>query len=191
MNRSTLIAAHVGQFVAIFFIVWGFLQLFFGMGFGGLWLALIGWFLLTAAQASHAKRPVTKILSPLCVGEVMRRDCDTVSGDIDLQAFVNTHLLRTPNRYYFVTKKNKPAGMISTEQVKKIPCAEWSAKTVGQVMSTLDELQIVAPQMTVSKAYETMINAQVNQLPVGSNDRLAGIITRGDILENLYTDVAV
>jgi Zn-dependent protease/predicted transcriptional regulator len=191
VNRSTRTAARIGEFVAIFFIVWGVLQFLFGVSFGGLWLALIGWFLLNAAKASYAKIPVTKILSPLCVGEVMRRDCDTVSGDIDLQAFVNRHLLKTRNRYYFVTENNRPAGMISAQQVKKIPCAEWSTKTVGQVMSTLDDLEIVAPQMPVAKAYETMMNAEVNQLPVGCNDQLAGIITRDDILTDLYTHVTV
>jgi CBS domain-containing protein len=147
--------------------------------------------LLTAAKASNAKIPVATILSPLCVGEVMRRDCDTVPGHIDLQSFVNGHLLKSRNRYYFVTKNNRPAGMISTEQVKKIPCAEWSTKTVGQVMSTLDDFQIVAPQMPVAKAYEAMVSAQVNQLPVASNDHLMGIITRDDILEDLYTHVSV
>jgi Zn-dependent protease len=191
MNRSTRVAARVGQLVATLFIVWGVLHFFFGMGFGGLWLALIGWFLLTAANASYAKAAVTKILSPLSVGEVMRRDCDTVSGDMDLQAFVNRHLLNTRKRYYFVTENNRPAGMISKEQVKKIPCSEWSSKTVGQVMSTLDNFQIVPPQMAVTTAYENMISSEVEELPVASNDHLAGIITREDILKDLYTHVAV
>jgi CBS domain-containing protein len=188
-NRSTRIAARVGQFVATFFIVWGVFQFFSGPGLGGLWLALIGWFLLAAANASYARIPVTQIVSPLCVGEVMRRDCDTVSGNIDLQTFVNRHLLKTRNRCFFVTENNRPAGMISTEQVKKIPCAEWSTKTVGQAMSALHDFQIVAPQMPVAKAFETMMNAEVNQLPVASNDDLAGIVTRDDILKDLYTRV--
>jgi predicted transcriptional regulator len=161
------------------------------MGFGGLWLAFMGWFLLTAANASYAKTAVTKILSALSLGEVMRRDCDTVSGDMDLQAFVNRHLLNTRKRYYFVTENNRPAGMISKEQVKKIPCSEWSSKTVGQVMSTLDNFQIVPPQMAVTTAYENMISSEVEELPVASNDHLAGIITREDILKDLYTHVAV
>ena len=57
MTRSTRIAARAGQFVAIFLIVWGVLHFFWGMGFGGLWLALIGWFLLTAAEASYSQTP--------------------------------------------------------------------------------------------------------------------------------------
>ena len=191
MNRSTRVAAHVGQFVATFFIVWGVFQLLFGIGFGGVWLALIGWFLLIAANANCTKTPAAMILSPLRVGEVMRCDCDEVSGDMDLQSFVNKHLLKTRNRYYFVTKNNRPSGIISAEQVKKIPYAERESKTVGRVMITLDDLQIIAPQMPVAKAYEAMVNAEIYQLPVASNDRFAGIVTRDDILEDPYTHITV
>jgi CBS domain-containing protein len=75
--------------------------------------------------------------------------------------------------------------------VKKIPFSEWSIKTVDQVMSTLDDFQIVPPQMSVAKAYETMMSTEVNQLPVASNDDLTGIITSDDILSDLYTHVTV
>jgi CBS domain-containing protein len=90
-----------------------------------------------------------------------------------------------------VTKKDRPVGIISTEQVKKTPREKWETKTVGQVMSTLDDFQIIAPQIPVAKAYEAMVSAEVNQLPVASNDHLTGIITRDDILEDLYTHVTV
>ena len=42
-NRSTRIAARVGQFVAVGFILLGILRFFSGAGFGGLWIAFIGW----------------------------------------------------------------------------------------------------------------------------------------------------
>ena len=190
-NGSIRIASRVGQFVATFFIVWGVFQFIFGIGLGGLWLALIGWFLFSAARASYVKSPGAKILSPLCVGEVMRRDCPLVSENIDLQTFVNRHLLKSRNQYYFVTKQDRPVGMISTEQVKEVPCAQWETKTVRQVMSSLDDFQIISPQVPVAKAYEAMMNSEVNQLPVASNDHLAGIITRDDILTDLYTHVTV
>src|ERR1044071_9344723 len=179
-NRSKHIAAQVGQFVATLFIVWGIFHIFFGMGLGGLCLFLIGWILLRAAKASYPKIPSAKILSPLCVGEVMRRDCETVSASLDLQAFVNRYVLRTRKRYYFVAENDMPAGLISTEQVKNIPCEQWPTKTVSQVMSTLDDIQIVNPQMPIAKAYETMVCENLNQLPVASNHELAGIITRDD-----------
>jgi Zn-dependent protease len=54
-DRATMTAARVGQAVAFGFILLGVMQFFGGAGFGGLWIAFIGWFLLQAAQASYAQ----------------------------------------------------------------------------------------------------------------------------------------
>jgi len=117
----------------------------------------------------------------------MRHDCETVDGQTNLQAFVNEHLLKTGSRCYFVVKDNRLAGLITTHEVKGVPQNEWKLKTVGEVMRTLDSLQIVAPQTPVVEAFETMIRSDVNQLPVASNDQLTGVITRNHILEILKT----
>lgn len=188
-DRSKRIAARVGQFSATLFLVWGAFQLLLGGNFSGLWPVLIGAFLLTAAGSSYEPFPDIKILSPLHVDDLMQRDCEIVQGQIDLQVFVTDHLLKTGNQYYFVAENNRLAGMITPEEVTKIRHGEWANKTVGQVMCTLDDFQIVAPQMPIAKAYETMIRAEVNQLPVASNNHLAGIITRDDILKDLYTHI--
>ncbi|MGB7568869.1 MAG: site-2 protease family protein [Chitinivibrionales bacterium] len=51
MSRATLIAAHVGRFFAFLFIFVGVWQMFMGNLGGGLWTALIGWYLDNAASA--------------------------------------------------------------------------------------------------------------------------------------------
>ncbi len=187
MNRSTRIAARAGQFVAVLFIVWGIFQFFSGIAFGGLWLALIGWFLLTAASGSYAQVAITRILSGLRVSDVMRRDCETIEGQINLQEFVDEHLLMTGSRCYFVVEDNRLAGMITPHDVKKVPREEWKHKTTGEVMRTLDNLQIVAPQTSVIEAFQDMVRSDVNQLPVASDNQLKGVISRNHILEILKT----
>ena len=51
-SRATRIAARVGQIVAFLFILDGIWRYFSGAGFGGLWIAFIGWFLMDAARTS-------------------------------------------------------------------------------------------------------------------------------------------
>ncbi len=75
MERSTRMAARVGQTVALLFIAFGIFQFFGGAGFGGLWIAFIGWFLLQAAGASYATVTLTAGLKDVRVGDVMNRDC--------------------------------------------------------------------------------------------------------------------
>lgn len=52
-ERSTHVAARVGQAIAVIFIGFGMLRFFQGAGLGGLWIAFIGWFLLQAAGATY------------------------------------------------------------------------------------------------------------------------------------------
>ena len=72
-DRSTGIAARVGQFVAFLFILDGIWQFFSGAGFGGLWIAFIGWFLMDAAKASYAEVEITAALRGLRVSEEIGR----------------------------------------------------------------------------------------------------------------------
>jgi len=51
-DRATRIAARIGQGVGFVLIVFGLFRFLEGAGLGGLWMSLIGWFLLEAARAS-------------------------------------------------------------------------------------------------------------------------------------------
>ena len=44
-TRATRIASRIGQLIAFGFILLGLVRFFGGAGFGGLWIAFIGWFL--------------------------------------------------------------------------------------------------------------------------------------------------
>ncbi|MGH8057534.1 MAG: site-2 protease family protein [Candidatus Entotheonellia bacterium] len=186
-SRSTRIAARVGQFVAIAFIVFGILRFFAGAGFGGLWLAFIGWFLLQAAGASYAQVEVAEGLRGVRVRDVMTRDCATVEGQLPLQTFVEEQLLRTGRRCFVVVQNGNTRGLVTPHEVKVIEPERRPQLTVADVMLPLKSLQTVAPDAPVTQALELMGRADVNQLPVTSNGHLEGVISRGHVLSFLQT----
>jgi Zn-dependent protease len=59
-RRATTIAARVGQVIAFLMILYGVMQFFRGAGINGLWLAFIGWFLLSASRESYAQMVITE-----------------------------------------------------------------------------------------------------------------------------------
>lgn len=186
-NRSTRIAARVGQVVAFGFILLGILQFFRGQGFGGLWIAFIGWFLLEAARASGAQVEITERLSGVKVGDVMTQNFPVVDANSNLESFVQEHLLPTGNRCFVVTEQGTPAGIITPHEVKAIERARWPYTTVGDVMLPLDNLRTVSPDRPLTEALEMMGREDVNQMPVVQQGRLAGIISRGHIVRVLQT----
>jgi Zn-dependent protease/predicted transcriptional regulator len=185
--RSTRIAARVGQGVAAFFIVLGVYRLFSGAGLAGLWIAIIGWFLLDAAGASYAQVEVNERLRGVRVGDLMVRDCPTVDGRTNLQDFVEDFLLRTGRRCFIVADDGHVEGLITPHEIKEIESSVRSSKTVHDAMRPIDQLRTVTARTPVTDVLETMGREDVNQLPVVSNGKLEGVISRGQVLRYLQT----
>ncbi len=185
--KATRIAAGVGQFVAILFIMIGIWRFFGGAGFSGLWIAFIGWFLLEAARASGAQVEITERLRGLRVGDVMSRQFSVVDANTNLQTFVHDHLLPTGNRCFVVEVQGQAAGIITPHEVKGLDRARWPYTTAGDVMLPLEGLHKISPDRPVSEALEAMGRDDVNQMPVVQQGSLAGIISRGNILRVLQT----
>lgn len=186
-DRSTRIAARTGQLVAYGFIALGLIRFFGGAGFGGLWIAFIGWFLLDAARASYVQVGVTEALRGLRVRDVMDSDsdCPTVDGRTNLQTLADQHILRTGRRCFMVVENGRIAGLITTHELKQADRARWPYTTVDSVMRPLEQIRTVGPDSSVVEALERMGREDVNQLPVVSDGRLEGIISRGHVLQLL------
>ncbi len=186
-KRATGIAARIGQVVAFGFIVLGILRFFGGAGIGGLWIAFIGWFLLSASRESYAQVAITEGLRGVRVADVMTRNYPTVDGHINLQTFVEEHLVRTGRRCFVVMLNGHAEGIITPNEVSNVERNRWPYTTVDQVMQPLDQVRRVAPDTPVTEALEVMAREDLNQLPIMADGELDGFISRAHILQLLQT----
>jgi Zn-dependent protease len=184
-DRSTRVAARVGQFVAFVFILDGILRFFSGAGFGGLWIAFIGWFLMDAAKASYADVEITTALRGVRVSEVMSRTCAIVSPGISLQEFVNTYLLRAGERCFAVEDQGRFVGLITPRDVGNIPRDRWDKNTVREAMRPLEKLHVITADTPVLDALKLVTSKDVNQLPVVANGTLQGVVFRSQLVQLL------
>ncbi len=185
--RATKIASVIGQFMAFTFIIFGLILFFQGVGFGGLWIAFIGWFLLNAAKTSYLQVEFSEGLRGITVGDLMARDCPFLDGKVNLQTLVEKHLLKTGQRCFMVTENGEFAGLITPHEIKSIKQQLWSLKTASDVMRPLDNLHVVTPEMSAIEAFEIIGRKGINQLPVVKDGKLLGIITREQIINYLFT----
>ena len=185
--RATKIAAGVGQFIAIAFIVFGFFRFFYAGSFGGLWLAFIGWFLSDAAAASHAGAEVSAALAQVRVGDVMSRDCPAIDGNMNLRTFAEDHLLRTGRRCFIVLENGRQWGLVTINELKRMERNRWPFTTVAGIALPLEQLVSVSPETSLTSAFELMARKDLTQLPVISNGELAGVISRGQVQQFMET----
>ena len=186
-KRATTIAARVGQVIAFAMIIYGVMQFFQGAGFNGLWLAFIGWFLLSASRESYAQMVITEGLRGLRVADVMSRDFPVVDANSNLQTFAEENLTRTGRRFWVVTVNGEPEGIITPDEVSGVPRNRWPYTTVADVMRPLDATRSVNPNTPVTEALEVMARQDLNQLPVVNEKGLAGLISRAHILQLIQT----
>ena len=145
------------------------------------------WFLLSAAHASTAQAEVIETFRGVRVADLMARDCTPVDGNTNLETFVHEFLLRTGRRCFLVAEKGKFTGLITLNEVKEIPQARWPFTTVYDVMVPLERLRTVTPETPVAEALEILGRENIHQLPVVSNGRLEGMISRDQIMNQLLT----
>lgn len=186
-DRSTQTASRVGQIVALGFIALGVFRFFGGGGIGGLWIAFIGWFLLQAARESYVQVGLTHALKGVSVSDVMTKDCPTVEGWLNVHNFVEHELLRTGQRCFMVVDKGEITGLVTPHEIKEIDRAKWPYMTLHDIMRPLGELHAVAPDTPLTSALEFMSKYDLNQLPVISNNRLEGVLSRAQVLTYLQT----
>ena len=185
--KATVRAATVGKLIALLFIAFGIFQFFRGAGFGGLWIAFIGWFLLQAATASAASVTLTANLKGIRVSDVMTSDCVMLDGNMNVEQFVEGYLLRSGKRCFVIQQNGQVTGLVTPHEIKELDRPRWPYTTLADIMRPLDQLHTVAPTTPVMEALETMGRDDVNQLPVVSGNHLDGIITRANVLQFLQT----
>jgi len=185
-TRATRIASNAGRVFAYLMIFVGVWQALNGNWVGGLWLAFIGWFLLTAAQESYAQVAIRNTLTGLRAEDIMTRDVPTVPRDMSLEEYVH-EVLRTGRRFHIVTGTGNPVGIVTLHAARTIPREEWANTSIQAVMIPLERIHSATPEEPALEVLERMQKEDINQMPVVTADHIIGMIARETILRVLQT----
>ena len=186
MRRATLIAANVGRFFGFVFIFVGVWRIF-GGDLGGLWIAFIGWFLDNAATAQVHQVMFQGLLAGHTVSQAMSQRCVVIPQDATLQHVVDEHILSGGQRCLLVNREEKTVGLITLHQIKEVPRDKWPTTRAVQVMLPVEKMKRIRPDEELWTALEQMDRDGVNQLPVMTDGRMVGMLSREDVITFLRT----
>jgi Zn-dependent protease/predicted transcriptional regulator len=183
VDRATRAAARAGQAVGFLFIAGGLFSVLVQSDFGGLWLALIGWFLLEGAQAHELSARLSATLRGVRVADVMARECVNVDAGTSLRKFVDEQLFRLTSKCFAVYQDDHVVGLISPDEIKHVDRRAWEETTVSEAMRPLQSLHPVTPESSAGEALTLMGREDINQLPVVVDGHLEGVVTRSYLLQ--------
>lgn len=187
LSEATRIASAVGQGLGTLMIIFGVFLFAAGGGINGLWLAFIGWFLIQAAQSSYQQLLVRQLLSDITVREVMTKEVDTVQGGCTLEEVIHEHVMTRSHPAYPVFESGQLLGLLTLGDIRHVPREQRYHVTAREVVPPLSEAQTITPETGVWDALGKMMTGNQGRLLVLEDGRMAGIISRSDILRVMRT----
>jgi Zn-dependent protease len=187
MSRSTVIAANVGRLCALVLIFTGTYQMFSGNLGTGLWIALIGWFLDTAASVQIQQVTLRSLLAGHPVTQAMSTRYAIVPETLTVQQLVDEQILRSGQRCFLVNRGDTTLGLITLHRIKDTPREKWATTRAAEVMLPFKQLKCVDPDTELWSALENMDSSGVNQMPVVRAERVVGMLSREDAITFLRT----
>lgn len=187
-RRSTQVATRLGQGIAYAFIAGGIAIMFlFHEWLSGLWLAFIGWFLQSTASMSYRQAQWREALSGLTASQMMTADYITVPPGITVNQLVQEHILPKGHHLFLVTEGERLKGMLTLQNIKSVPQSKWATTQVEKIMVPAERLKSVSPDQDGLSVVEQMDENELNQMPVASEGRIIGLVTRDNLLRFLRT----
>ena len=181
-DRANRAAAAAGEVLALALIGVGTLRALGGDVAGGIWMALIGWFLHSAVAAGRAQAALRDLLRGATVSQAMARDCPSVAPDLTLERLVHDEVLGAGRRCFVVEEDGHLRGLLTLHEVKGVPREQWSRAKVEEVMQPAQALSVVGPEEALLGALQKMDDAKVAQLPVVADGHWLGMLDREHIL---------
>ena len=187
--KATKWAARSGQLIG-----WGLVGLAVVTALQGqttfIWFGLIGWFIAWLAGASYRQQQVRSRLAGVTVSQVMTAHPEFVSGEITLEELAHEHFLGADHSRYPVLYQGQIVGIVSLPDAKSIARADWPYVQVIEVTDKDLERLSVQAETPVQDVLNRLAGQGTGAILVVAEGRLAGIVTRADVMSLLQEPAA-
>ena len=182
---ATANATRVSEAISLLMMAVGLFFVVFGDFVNGLWIIFLGWFIRSGAETSLRQTRLTESLAGVRVGDIMTRELLSVSPDASVQQLVSDYFLVHPHGGYPVISNGKLLGVVTMSSVRSIPRDRRDFERVSQAMVPFERTITVGPTTAAIDALQIMAKNGVGRLVVMDGDKIAGMVTRGDLMKTM------
>jgi CBS domain-containing protein len=114
----------------------------------------------------------------------MEKDIESVRPDTSIADLVQTIFIQKRKKAVPVADGENLVGVITISDIKGLPQEKWSVTPVVQIMHR-DPIHAAKPEDDLNTAMKLMAQYDLNQIPVLSQGKLVGMLTRADVINYL------
>jgi Zn-dependent protease/CBS domain-containing protein len=180
--RAGVTAARAGRAFGWVLVAVGLLEFSTVDGIGGLWLVVLGWFLLMAARAEETQARLSHDLGGVRVQDVMTADPITVDADTSVATVLGEYVLRHHcSAFPVVGPDGSLRGLVTLGRVRTVPPAMRATTRVGALAWPLAAVSTARPDELLLEVLRRPSDAGDGRVLVLLDGKLVGIVSPTDV----------
>ncbi|MGN6257079.1 MAG: site-2 protease family protein [Solirubrobacterales bacterium] len=179
ISSATATAAALGRGLGYGMIgigVFGFLS----GAFGGLWLALVGLFVIAAAKAEEGGLRIRLALSGRSAGRLMSFPALAIPASATVAEAFDAYFVGAKHPAFPVVEDGRLAGMVDTATIERVPPRQRATTRVGEV-AFYDPALVVREDQDVAELLDRPSFARVGRAVVLTRDGGIGLLSITDV----------
>ncbi len=190
-TRAAIDAAHAGRAFGFILIALGFLEFVLGADVSGLWLVLLGWFLLSASRSEEEQVRMTRGLGTTRVRDLMTADPITVRDDMSVDEVLHDYVLaRHCSSFPVLDGAGRLAGLVTLGRLRSVPPSHRTSTRVSEIAWPVADITIATPDEPVLDVLGRSKAGGDGRIVVTRGDAVVGIVSPTDITRVLqFADV--
>ncbi len=187
-RRGVHLAVRVGRVIAGLMIAAGVVEVFTGATLNGIWIAFIGWFLLSAGSAEESSSDARAALRSIPVSAAMSSPVVTVPDWLMVDQF----LASAAGNHRFTTYplhgvEGELTGLVRLPELIKVPPGERPRMRLREAAWPLAQVPRTTPDESLAAMVERVGPAIDRRVLVFDEGRLVGILSPSDLARILAT----
>jgi Zn-dependent protease/predicted transcriptional regulator len=183
---AAITASRAGKVFGLVLVALGIVAIVTTPGIGGLWLAMIGWFIATAAAAEEQQAQVQRALGGLRVADVMSPDPMSVPRGTAIEDVLEDYVLRSRySAFPVVDGQGRPTGLVTLNRLKQIDRRERAHVPVEEIACSSEDLAITRSATPLAELLTQMSGCADGRVLVVDEGRLVGIVSPTDLTRTL------
>ena len=181
-QRGVHDAVRVGRVFAFLMIAGGALELFFGAVVNGIWIAFLGWFLLSAAASEEAGVEVQTLLRSVPVSAAMTSPVITIPDWVTVEQFLESV---APNHAFTTYPVHDPSGtltgVVRLSDLVRIGPGQRGTMHLIHAARPISDVPVSTPREDLAGMIRRVGAALDQRVLVFDDGRLVGIVSPADI----------
>lgn len=182
-SKAAVFAARAGRLFGLTLIGLGIAMVLVVPWFGGLWLALIGWFLVNAAMAEEESAVLGQKLQGVYVRDVMSGPPVTVPATTTVDEFINQVVLRERfSTYPLVDGDGRLTGLTTLNRLRQVPLEQRAQTRLQEIACPPAEVPVARPNEPLIHLLPRLAGCTDGRAVVLDDERrVIGVISPSDV----------